>query len=97
MAAETKAQKAVAKADELRKKLDDAKKAAKKKSPSSSKGGAQSNKKIKGAAGKSTPTSTTTIASFVKSPQRKAFSAKKWVKPLSIQILLPCTPYRRVE
>jgi hypothetical protein len=41
--------------------------------------GAQSNKKIKGVAGKSTPTSTTAIASFVKSPQRKAFSAKKQV------------------
>jgi hypothetical protein len=78
-AAKTKAQKAVAKADELRKKLDNAKKAIKEKSPASLTGGAQSNKKIKGAAGKSTPTSTTAIASFVESPQRKAFSAKKRV------------------
>ncbi len=39
----------------------------------------QSNKKIKGSAGKSTPTFTTTTASFVKSPQCKAFSAKKRV------------------
>ncbi len=78
-AAKTKAQKAVAKANELRKKLDDAKKVIEKKSPASLTGGAQSNKKIKCAAGKSTPTSTTAIASFVESPQRKAFSAKKWV------------------
>jgi hypothetical protein len=69
-----KAQKAVAKANELRKKLDDAKKAIEEKSPA-----LQSNKKIKGAAGKSTPTPTTTTASFVGSPQRKAFSAKKRV------------------
>jgi hypothetical protein len=73
-AVETKAQKAVAKADELRKKLDGAKKAIEEKLPAS-----QSNKKIKGAAGKSTPTPTTATASFVKSPQRKALSAKKWV------------------
>jgi hypothetical protein len=78
-AAERKAQKAVAKADELRKKLDNAKKAIEEKSPASLTGGSQSNKKIKGAAGKSTPTFTTAIASFVKSPQRKAFSAKKRV------------------
>ncbi len=78
-AAETKAQKAVAKANELRKKLDDAKKVIEKKPPASLTGGVQSNKKIKGAAGKSTPTSTTAIASFVKPPQRKAFSAKKRV------------------
>jgi hypothetical protein len=45
-AAKTKAQKAVANANELRKKLDDAKKAVDKKSPSSSTGGVQSNKKI---------------------------------------------------
>jgi hypothetical protein len=75
-AMETKAQKAVAKANELRKKLDDAKKAIKEKLPA-----LQSNKKIKGAAGKSTPTPTTTTAtaSFVGSLKRKAFSAKKWV------------------
>ncbi len=83
-AAKTKAQKAVAKADELRKKLDNAKKAIKKKSPAFLTGGAQSNKKIKGAAGKSTPTSTTVIASFVKSPQCKAFSAKKRVDTHSL-------------
>ncbi len=73
-AAETKVQKAVAKADELRKKLDDAKKAIKEKLAA-----LQSNMKIKGAAGKSTPTFTTATASFVESPQRKALSAKKWV------------------
>ncbi len=78
-ATKTKAQKAVSKADELRKKLDDAKKAIEEKFPASLTGGAQSNKKIKGAAGKSTPTSTTAIASFVESPQRKAFSTKKRV------------------
>jgi hypothetical protein len=73
-AAETKAQKAVAKANELRKKLDDAKKAIEEKLPA-----LQSNKKIKGAAGKSTPTPTTATAFFVESPQRKAFSTKKRV------------------
>ncbi len=78
-ATKTKAQKAVAKADELRKKLDSPKKAVNVKSLSSLAGGAQSNKKIKGVAGKSTPTSTTTITSFAKSPQRKASSAKTLV------------------
>jgi hypothetical protein len=73
-AAETKAQKAVAKGNELRKKLDDAKKVIKEKSPA-----LQCNKKIKGAAGKSTPTFTTATASFVESPQCKALSTKKWV------------------
>jgi hypothetical protein len=73
-AVETKAQKAVAKANELRKKLDNAKKAIEEKLPV-----LQSDKKIKGAAGKSTPTPTTATASFVRSPQRKAFSAKKRV------------------
>jgi hypothetical protein len=73
-AVEMKAQTAVAKANELRKKLNNAKKAIKEKLPV-----LQSNKKIKGAAGKSTPTPTTATASFVESPQRKAFSAKKRV------------------
>jgi hypothetical protein len=45
-ATKTKTQKAVAKADELRKKLDNAKKAIEEKSPASLTGGAQSNKKI---------------------------------------------------
>jgi hypothetical protein len=49
------------------------------KSPASLSGGGQSNKKIRGEAGKSTPTFTTARASLLESPQRKAFSAKKWV------------------
>ncbi len=69
----------MAKAKELRKKLDATKKAIEEISPASLTGGAQSNKKIKGEAGKSTPTSTTAIASFVESPQRKAISTKKRV------------------
>jgi len=75
-AAETKAQKAVAKAEELKNKLDDAKKLMEGKSPASVSGGVQSNKKIRGEAGKSTATSTTARASLGESPQRKAFSAK---------------------
>jgi hypothetical protein len=94
-ATETKAQKAVAKADELRKKLDNAKKAIKEKLPA-----LQSNKKIKGVAGKSTPTPTTATASFVGSPQRKAFSAKKRVntvgkRPFSLAAL-PISLYRDI-
>ena len=78
-AAETKAQKAVAKAEDLKSKLDDAKKLMEGKSPAPVSGGVQSNKKIRGEAGKSTPTSTTARASLVDSPQRKSFSAKKRV------------------
>ncbi len=69
----------MAKAEELKNKLDDAKKLMERKSPASLSGAVQSNKKIRGEAGKSTPTSTTARASLVESPQCKAFSAKKRV------------------
>ncbi len=78
-AAKTKAMKAVAKADELRKKLEAATKVADGKSQLVLTCGTHSNKKSKGAAGRSTPTSTTTTASYVDSPQQKPFSANKRV------------------
>jgi hypothetical protein len=78
-AAKTKAQKAVTKADELRNKLEETTKGAGAKTPVLSSGGTpHSNKKSKGAAGRSTPTSSITAASsHAESPQRKPFSAKK--------------------
>jgi hypothetical protein len=78
-AAETKAQKAVTKADELRKKLEETTKGAGAKTPVLSSGGTlHSNKKSKGAAGRSTPTSSITAASsHAESPQHKPISAKK--------------------
>jgi hypothetical protein len=69
LAAETKAMKAVAKADELRRKLKAATKVADGKSQLVLTGGMHSNNKSKGAAGRLTPTSTTTTASYVDSPQ----------------------------
>ncbi len=83
LAAKTKAMKAVAKADELRKKLEAATKVANNKSQLVSTGGTLSNKKSKGAAGRSTPTSTTTTASHVDSPQQKPFLANKRVNTRS--------------
>ncbi len=54
-AAKAKAQKAVAKAEDLKSKLDDAKKLMEGQTPASVSGGVQSNKKIRGEAGKSPP------------------------------------------
>jgi hypothetical protein len=78
-AAKTKAQKAVTKAEKLRKKLEETTKGAGAKTPVLSSGGTpHSNKKSKGAAGRSTPTSSITAASsHMESPQHKPFSAKK--------------------
>ena len=82
-AAETRAMKAVAKADELRKKLEATTKVADGKSQLVLTGGVRSNKKSKGAAGRSTPTSTTTTTSYVDSPQQEPFSANKRVNTWS--------------
>jgi hypothetical protein len=80
-AAETKAQKAVTMADKLRKKLEETTKGASAKTPVLSSGGMpHSNEKSKGAAGRSTPTSSITAASsHTEAPQHKPFSAKKWM------------------
>ncbi len=94
-AVKTKAQKAVAKANELMKKLDDAKKGIEEKLPAS-----QSNKKIKGAAGKSTPTFTTATRDCLPcqiTPAQGSQRQEAGEHPLPLQVPFSSTPDRGVE